>query len=123
MRVVDRLEQQWPDVHSRLTELPTARQHQVALRAAVESLRAVGLPVPEDDEGALAREVDRLDSITWAIQERTDAEPGAHDHAFRVARAMNSYLLARFGDSPADALYEALHGLGAPSDPGSVLGF
>lgn len=120
---MNRLEQQWPDVHSRLAKLPTAQQYRVALRAAFESLRAVGLTVPEDDEEALAREVDRLDSITWAIQETTDAEPGAYDQAFRIARAMNSYLLARFGDSPADALYEALHGLGAPSDPGSVLGF
>ncbi|QLQ15549.1 MAG: hypothetical protein HZY73_07465 [Micropruina sp.] len=120
---MNRLEQQWPDVHSRLTKLPTAQQYEVALRAATESLHAVGLPVPADDEAALERKVDHLDNIAWAIQETTDAQPGAYDHAFRMARAMNSYLLARFGDSPADALYEALHGLGAPTDAKSALRF
>ena len=37
--------------------------------------------------------------------------------------AMNPYLLARFGDSSRMRFYEALHGLGAPTDAKSVLGF
>lgn len=119
---MDGLEHQWPDAARALDALDVAKQRLVALRAAAIALVAVGQPTPDGDDQAVIAEVERLDVIAWDIQDDDAAAPDAYDAAFRRARAVNAYALARFGGRPADAIYEALHALGAPADAGSVLG-
>jgi hypothetical protein len=119
---VDRLEHQWPDAARALDSLGVAQQKQVAVRAAAIALEAVGRPAPDGDEQAVTAEVERLDLVAWDIQDNEAAAPDAYAAAFRRARAVNAYVLARFGGRPADAIFEALHALGAPADAGSVLG-
>ena len=111
---MNRLEQQWPALAQQIETLTIDRQREVALRAASISLKAVGLPVPDGNEEALRMEVERLDQIAWDIQVDQAAETDAYDQAFRRARAVNAYALTRFGDVPLEAIYEALHALGAP---------
>jgi len=90
----------------------------------MSALDAVGLQTPQGDEDAVEAEVERLDTVAWDLQGDEAAEPGAYELAFRSARATNAYALARFGGSPADAVYEALHALGdlraALSRPGAA---
>jgi len=119
---VDRLEHQWPDVARALDSLGVAQQKQVAVRAAALALEAVGQTAPDGDEQAVTAEVERLDLVAWDIQDNEAAAPDAYAAAFRRARAVNAYVLARFGGRPADAIFEALHALGAPADAGSALG-
>ena len=119
---MDGLERQWPDAARALNSLGVAQQRLVALRAAAIALEAVGQPAPNGDEQAVSAEVGRLDVIAWDIQDDEGAAPDAYEAAFRRARAVNAYALARSGGRPADAIYEALHALGAPADAGSVLG-
>jgi len=79
------------------------------------SLKSLGMPNPDEDEDGMVSAVERLDLAAWDIQDRESAAPGEYDLAFRRARAMNSLLLARFGDDPVESIYEALHALGMPA--------
>ncbi|MCC2315001.1 hypothetical protein [Cellulomonas xiejunii] len=119
---MDRLQGQWPDVAAVLASLDAVERRRVAARAAAHALEVVDLGTPEGDEQAVTAQLQQLDVIAWQIQDDDTAPAGAYETAFRRARAVNAYALSRFGGSPDDALYEALHALGAPSDAGSVLG-
>jgi len=112
---VNSLEQQWPALAQQIETLTIERQREIALRAASISLKAVGLPVPDGNQEALRMEVERLDLIAWDIQNDEAAGPDDYVDAFRRARAVNAYTLTRFGDVPSEAIYEALHALGAPT--------
>lgn len=101
-----------------LESLSAAQQEEVAVRAAAIAVEAADLPAP-GDEHAVAAEVERLDVIAWDIQDGEAAASDAYDTAFRRARGVDAFALARFGRSPADAFFEALHALGAPADAGS----
>ena len=116
-----RLMQHWPELARELVALDSPRQRQIAIRAAMAGLKAVNAVPPEGDEEAVKIEVERLDLIAWDAQEDQAAPPGDRDVAFRRARAANAYALARFGGSPDDAIYEALHALGAPESAGFLL--
>ena len=109
-----RLEQQWPELARELAAFDSDQQRQIATRAARACLDAVGSQAPDGDENAVKAEVERLDMIAWDIQGDEAATPGDYELAFRRARAVDAYALARFGGTPADAVYEALHALGAP---------
>ncbi len=115
-----RLAQQWPECAERLAALDIDRQRQIAIRAALAGLDALGYPIPEGDELTVEAEVERLDGLAWEIQEDWAAQPEDYELAFRRARAVNAYFLAKYRGSAADALYEALHALGAQSDPTMV---
>lgn len=117
-----RLQRQWPDVATALESLVAAQQQEVAVRAAAIALEAVDQLAPGGDEQAVTAEVERLDVIAWDVQDDEAASTNAYDTAFRGARAVSAFALARFGGRPADAIFEALHALGAPADAGSVLG-
>ena len=116
-----RLMQHWPELARELVALDSPRQRQIAIRAAMAGLKAVNAVPPEGDEEAVKIEVERLDLIAWDAQEDQAAPPGDRDVAFRRARAANAYALARFDGSPDDAIYEALHALGAPESAGFLL--
>lgn len=58
---VTRLEQQWPEFAERLAALDIDRQCQIAIRAALASLDAVGSAIPDGDELTVEAEVERLD--------------------------------------------------------------
>ncbi len=64
--------------------------------------------------------MERLDRLAWEIQQDSAAQHGDYELAFRRARAVNAYFLAKYRGSAADALYEALHALGAQSHPTMV---
>lgn len=118
---VTRLEQQWPEFTEQFTALDGDRQLQIAMRGALASLDSVGSPVPEGDEPAVRAEVDRLDALSWDIQDDASARSGDYELAFRKARAMNAFLLAAFQGNATEALYETLHALGAPEEAAFLL--
>ena len=121
MQVVSRLKVQWPEVADALGELSGDRQRELAMRAAAAALEATGQRTPEGDERAVSAEVQRLDELAWDTQEDDSAPPDTYPQAFRRARAVNSFALAHFGGDPADAIYEALHALDAPTDGTFIL--
>ncbi len=116
-----RLAGQWPDVARDLAALPADRRRSVARAAALAALDAVAVAVPGGDAEDLANEVQRLDEVAWDLQDDDGAAAGAHEVAFRRARALAALHAAQFGGDPAEALYESLHALGAPADGGFIL--
>jgi hypothetical protein len=113
---VNRLEGQWPLVAEALGALPAEARLAVSQRAAAQALAANDLPPLEGDREAVEAEVGRLDTVAWDIQDDEASPPEAYDVAFQRARAANAYLLAEFGGTPEEVVYEALHALGAPED-------
>jgi hypothetical protein len=55
-----------------------------------------------------------LDGVAWDLHDDEATAVDDYDKAFRQARAVSAYLLAQRGDSPAEAVYEALHGSHTP---------
>jgi hypothetical protein len=112
---------QWPDVAQDFAALPVDRQRSVAHAAALAALVAVAVPVPHRDAGGLENEIHRLDEVAWDLQDGDGAATGAYEAAFRRARAVAAFHAAEFGDDPGEAVYEALHALGAPADASFIL--
>lgn len=118
---MNRLEHGWPEIAKAFAALSSDRQREIAIRAATIALETVDQLTPDGDEEAVRSEIERLDAIAWDAQDDDTAAPGAYNIAFRRARAVNAYALARFGGGPAEAVYEALHALNAPAEAAFVL--
>lgn len=101
--------------------LPADRQRCVARAASLAALEAVTMAVPPGSLEELEAEVQLLDEVAWDLQGDDRAEPGAYEGAFRRARAVAAFGAAHFGDDPAQAVFEALHALGAPADGSFIL--
>lgn len=62
----------------------------------------MGFPIPGGDELTVEAEVERLDGLAWEIQEDSAAQHGDYELAFRRARAVNAYFLAKYRGSAAE---------------------
>lgn len=103
--VVDRLAQQYPEIHAKLLAMAPVERHRCAKAIAEHVLATTGQAHPPKDRADAEAAVQLLDEQAW---EAEGANPETYASLFSRARAMNAWLLARFDDRPTEAVYEAM---------------
>jgi hypothetical protein len=109
---------EYPRLANKLSQL-SPPDLETAVRGVVESaLTATSLQVPGRDPREVERLAWSLDDAVWALQEKTEQDPGAqlpYLLAFRRARAAGALLELLEGRFDT-AVYEAMQALGANED-------
>jgi hypothetical protein len=111
-----------PDVAVAVAGVPPERLGDAVRAVATDAAQTCGVLELCEDAVDLDRLVADLDDIAWRAQvseERGDRPGIPHDEAFRRARATESWRQAAVAsnlEAASDAIYEALHALGADSE-------
>ena len=109
---------EYPRLANKLSQLPPP-ELETAVQGVVQSaLTATSLQVPNQDPREVERLAWSLDDAVWALQEKSEQDPGSqlpYLLAFRRARAAGALLELLEGRYDT-AVYEAMQALGANED-------